>query len=389
MIAVMRATSITLLAATWLLAAPAHAAATQAGPFAEAAMGPLVIVGGNLDSANEPIYRAILGLRHEDGPICVIPAPNVEPEHTVESYVADFERYGGPGSAVAVPALHLRADRVDKPKTAKALASCGGFFFTGGDGASLLEALRPGGHTSRALQAILDVHRDGGVIAGSSAGAAMLTDSMIGTGTSEAALLHGANAEGVELRAGMGLFRGAIADQHHMARGRTGRLLVALASLPSIRWGFGIDEDTALVVRGTQATIVGASQVVILEKVRTGAGANPLDGSRFRMLLLGNNDAFDLMGGTAAVDGRKEVLHQPQVKPVAPSGPWIASGLPLFIIDLAVSDAPSATFTSSGFRFELVKEDPFQARAWELPDGRHVPHGFSAGWFRIDISRGK
>jgi cyanophycinase len=368
-----------ILAVTWLLAAPAQAAATQQGLFAEAAMGPLVIVGGNLDSANEPIYRAILGLRHEDGPICVIPAPDAEPEHTVESYVADFERYGGPGSAVAIPALHLRADRVDKPKTAKALASCGGFFFTGGDGASLLEALRPGGHTSRALQAILDVHRDGGVIAGSSAGAAMLTDSMIGTGTSEAALLHGANAEGVELRA----------DQHHMARGRTGRLLVALASLPSIRWGFGIDEDTALVVRGTQATIVGASQVVILEKVRTGTGANALDGSRFRMLLLGNNDAFDLMDGTAAVDGRKEVLHLPQLKPVAPSGPWVASGLSLFIIDLAVSDAPSATFTSSGFRFELVKEDPFQARAWELPDGRHVPHGFSAGWFRVDVGRGE
>ena len=379
-----------LIAIALLLAIPRGAAGAQPGVFAEAAMGPLVIVGGNLDSANEPIYRAILGLRRADGPICVMPAADAEPEHTVESYVADFERYGGPGSAIAVPALHLRADRVDKPKTARALAACGGFFFTGGDGASLLEALRPGGRPSHALQTILEVHRDGGVIAGSSAGASMLTDSMIGTGTSEAALLHGANAtQGVELRNGMGLFRGAIADQHHMARGRTGRLLVALASLPSIRWGFGIDEDTALVVRGTQATIVGASQVVILEKLRTGAGANPLDGARFRMLLLGNNDAFDLMSGTAAVDGRKEVLQLPQVKPVAPNGPWVASGLPLFIIDLAVSNAPSATFTSNGFRFEVSKEDPFQARAWELPDGRHVPHGFSAGWFRIDVSHGE
>ena len=348
-------------------------------------MGPLVIVGGRLDSANEPIYRAILGLRFQDGPICVVSSADAEPGHPVDSYVADFARYGGPGAAVALAPLD--AKRVDKPKVARTLETCGGFFFTGGDGAGIVEVLRPAGRSTLAEQAILKVHRGGGVIAGSSAGAAMMTDSMLGEGSSEDALLHGTSADGVEIRGGMGLFRGAIADQHHMARGRTGRLLVALAGLPRIRWGFGIDEDTALVVRGTQATIVGSSQVVILDKVRTGTGPVHLDNARFRMLLLGNNDAFDLVSGTATVDGRKEVLHQPEARPAPPSGPWVATGLPLFIVDLAVSSLEAAEFTSSGYTFRLTKEDPFQARAWEVPDGLHVPHGFSAGWFLLDVSR--
>ena len=359
--------------------------AAQSGLFAEAAMGPLVIVGGKLDPANEPIYRAILGLRLQDGPICVVPTADAEPGYSADSFVADFERYGGPGSAVAIPTLD--AKRVDKPKIARTLESCGGFFFTGSDGTGIVEILHPGGRSTLAETAILGVHRRGGVIAGSSAGAAMMTDSMIGAGTSEDALLHGTDAKGVEVRGGMGLFRGAIADQHHMARGRTGRLLVALAGLPRIRWGFGIDEDTALVVRGTEATIVGSSQVVILDKVRTGTGPIHLDDSRFRVLLLGNNDAFDLMTGTASVDGRKEVLRLPEVRPSPPSGPWVATGLPLFIVDLAVSSVETAEFTSSGYRFRLTKEDPFQTRAWEIPDRLHVPHGFSAGWFLLDIAR--
>jgi cyanophycinase len=373
-----------LVAALLWGACPARA---ESGLFAEAAMGPLVIVGGRLDPANEPIYRAILGLRLPDGPICVVPTANAEPGHSVDSYIAAFERYGGPGAAVAAPDLHARPDRADRPKIARMLEGCGGFFFTGGDGSRVVETLRPGGRATLALQAILDVHRRGGIVAGSSAGAAIMTDSMIGAGTSDDALLHGIDAAGVEVGAGMGLFRGAIADQHHMARGRTGRLVVALASLPGIRWGFGIDEDTALVVRGTQATIVGASQVVILEKLTAGTGPNHLDGSHFRVLLLGNNDAFDLMDGTAAVDGRKEVLRLPGVRPAPPTGPWVATGLPLFLVDLAVSDAETAAFTSNGYRFRLTKESPFQARAWEVPDGRNVPHGFSAGWFRLDIDR--
>ena len=85
-------------------------------------------------------------------------------------------------------------------------------------------------------------------------------------------------------------------------------------------------------------------------------------------------------------DARKDLLRLPEVKPVAPSGPWVASGLPLFIVDLAASTVNRAAFEAGGFRFELSKEQEFDARAWEIPDGQNLPHGFTAGWFRLDIT---
>ena len=133
--------------------------------------------------------------------------------------------------------------------------------------------------------------------------------------------------------------------------------------------------------------MVGTSQVIVLEQVRAGSGSNRLDGSRFRLLLLGNGDEYNLMNGTASVAARKETLRLENVVTTAPSGPWLATGLPLYIVDLAVSKAESGQFTSRGYRFALTKERGFDARAWEIPDGKHVPHGFTAGWFRLDIGR--
>ncbi len=184
----------------------------------------------------------------------------------------------------------------------------------------------------------------------------------------------------------MGFFRAGITDQHYLAKGRTGRLLVVLASLDGVDRGFGIDENTALVVRGREAIVVGDSQVVIVEKQHAGSGPVRLDGASFRVLLLGNGDSFNLVEGEAYVEARKNSLLLGRDPPTPPSGVWVAAGLHLFIVDLAVSRANTAEFSSQGYRFRLNKESRFDARAWELPDGQHVPHGFTAGWFGLEIS---
>ena len=59
----------------------------------------------------------------------------------------------------------------------------------------------------------------------------------------------------------------------------------------------------------------------------------------------------------------------------------------VFLVNLAVSPVESSQFESDGYRFDLTKEHGFDARAWEYPDGQHVPHGFTAGWFVMEISR--
>ena len=56
--------------------------------------GPLVIVGGALDPANEPIYHQILARRLGQRPICVLPTASSRPRRSMNAYVRDFEGYG-------------------------------------------------------------------------------------------------------------------------------------------------------------------------------------------------------------------------------------------------------------------------------------------------------
>lgn len=357
--------------------------------FEEPAVGPLVIIGGQLESSNEPIFRSILGLRFEGRPICVLPTTTTNASQVTKAMVAIFERHGGAGSAIGVPQLFTKPGRADHEKTARTLESCGGFFFMDGDSVRVVDTLRPGGRSTLAEQAILRVHRRGGVISGSNTGAALMSETMIQSGTSNDALAHGIVDEkgtpGLWLQSGMGFFHGSLADQQSTNKGRTGRLLVALAGLPDANRGFGIDNNTALAIDRGRARVVGQSRVIVLEEIHAGGGPIGLDGSRFRVLLLGNGDEYNLMNGVASVGARKETLSLPDVTPTAPTGPWAATGLPLYIVDLAVSTAKAGDFTSSGYRFTLTKEAGFDARGWEVPDGKHVPHGFTAGWFQLDI----
>jgi cyanophycinase len=361
------------------------------GLFEEPAVGPLVLVGGELESTNEPVFRAILGLRYDALPICVLPTTTTDAKNVTKSLVAVLERYGGPGSAKGMPQFFAKPWNADKEKVARELEGCGGFFFSDGDPSRVVDTLRPDGRSTLAEQAILRIHRRGGVIAGSNAGAALLSETMIQGGSSDDALAFGIvdekGAPGVWLRAGMGFFHGCLTDQQNTEEGRTGRLIVALAGLDDADRGFGIDNNTALVIRDGHARVVGRSQVLVVEELQAGKGSVKLDGARFRILLLGNGDEYNLMNGVASVEARKETLRLDHVKPVSPTGPWVATGLPLFIVDLAVSNVREGEFVSKGYRFTLAKESEFDARAWEIPDGKHVPHGFTAGWFRLDIRR--
>lgn len=361
------------------------------GLFEEPAAGPLVIVGGSLESSNEPVFRAILGLRFDGRPICILPTTSANAGQLTDTLISVFERYGGSGSAISVPQLFTKPGRADKEKIARQLEGCGGFFFTDGDSATVVDTLRPDGRSTLAEQAILRVHRRGGVITGSNAGAAVMSETMIQGGSSDDALAYGIvddqGAPGLWLQTGMGFFHGGLADQKNTGEGRTGRLLVALAGLPDADRGFGIDNNTALVVDAGRARVVGRSQVIVLEEVHAGSGRSNLDGARFRVLLLGNGDEYNLMNGIASVEARKEAMRLADVTPTVPTGPWVSTGLPLYIVDLAVSTAEAGEFTSKGYRFTLTKESGFDARAWEIPDGKHVPHGFTAGWFQLDIQK--
>ena len=127
----------------------------------------------------------------------------------------------------------------------------------------------PGGDQNRFMKAITgtgldDVirarHRAGAVVGGTSAGAAVLSEMMI---TGEADLQSLTSGKTV-LAKGLGVWTGGIFDQHFLRRQRGNRLLSAVLDHPQLI-GVGIDEATAVIVRGDQLEVVGRSAVVVFD----------------------------------------------------------------------------------------------------------------------------
>jgi cyanophycinase len=138
--------------------------------------------------------------------------------------------------------------------------------------------VRPDGSKTPVLETVWEVYKSGGVIGGSSAGAAVMSEAMIGGGNSLAALTHGIindysgddfpEGDGLLMSEGLGFFPLGIVDQHFGQRARIGRLAVALMNeKPGFSLGFGVDENTALIYLGGQnlVKVAGAGGVTIID----------------------------------------------------------------------------------------------------------------------------
>jgi cyanophycinase len=143
--------------------------------------------------------------------------------------------------------LHTRSRATaDDPTFANPLKEATAVWISGGKQTTLTD-LYGGTEVERQLKAILE---RGGVVGGTSAGAAVMTRVMIQSGRTEA-------REGQ----GFDLLAGAVVDQHFIKRKRMERMVGLLKKHPELL-GFGIDESTALLVRGNLLTVLGDSCVV-------------------------------------------------------------------------------------------------------------------------------
>ena len=150
-----------------------------------------------------------------------------------------------------------------------------------------------------ALAAIRRALGAGGLLAGSSAGAAMMSGPMLLGGTSLEAVVHGVTDDperpGLLMGQGLGFFPFGLVDQHFIKRGRLGRLVVAMAAA-GVRRGFGVDENTALFVEGRRGRVCGEYGMMVVD-----LGGAELDPGRgafrdFRLSYLDDGDEIDLAG---------------------------------------------------------------------------------------------
>lgn len=227
--------------------------------------GHLLVIGGAEDKYNERrILKKFLSLAgNEKAEILIVPVASDFPEFAADVYVQAFRNLG-----VANPRVLRATSRQDvfQADADELLNGITGVFITGGDQMRLVSIL--GGtqfsQKLRRMVAETDI-----VVAGTSAGAAGMSTSMIVRGESTP---H-PHKNSVRLSPGLGFLKNIIIDQHFTERGRISRLITAVSYNP-YNLGIGIDENTAIIldnegileVFGQGAvTIVDGSQITYNE----------------------------------------------------------------------------------------------------------------------------
>lgn len=219
------------------------------------ARGKLVVVGGAEDREGDCLILKEF-IRFSKGPkarIVVITAATDQPEEVGADYMKVFRHLGV--DEVKVVDVSSRGDALAE-SSLEAIEKATGLYFTGGDQLHITSLI--GGTPMQKL--MHERYEKGLVIGGTSAGAAMMGNSMILGGGSK----ENPRVGEVEIGPGMDLIIGAIVDTHFSARGRHGRLLAAVAHYPQ-DLGLGVDEDTAMIVNKSEFEVIGSGAVTVID----------------------------------------------------------------------------------------------------------------------------
>ncbi|RTQ53666.1 cyanophycinase [Hymenobacter gummosus] len=211
---------------------------------------------------------------------------------TGRNYVAALRELG------CARAYLLRVDErnpANRPAALRRLERAGAVFFTGGDQERITEFWL----NTPALEVLCRrfMQEPGFIVAGTSAGAAVLPDSMIVAGYGARSLTKG----GMHTAAGLHLLPQLIIDQHFAERGRFGRLAHAVLQHPAAL-GLGLGQETGVIIRGgREAEVFGDGVVMVVDGTklrndnlgRIGRG-EPVAGENLRVHLLVAGQRLDL-----------------------------------------------------------------------------------------------
>ncbi len=257
----------------------------------ERAKGKLFIIGGGgrPDAMVDSLIR-ISGIG-ERGYMVVLPMSSGIPDTSAYYSSLQFREMG-------VNDIHTFNIQETESVSESRLDSLRGatlIYITGGDQRQFMEIVR----NTKVHQAIKDAFLDGATVAGTSAGAAMMSRKMI-TGDE---LKHPEytgdfrtiEADNMIIKPGLGLLEKVIIDQHFIRRMRMNRLLTVVLENPGFT-GIGIDESTAILVEKNKARVIGESQVIVVrnsnEEVRRENGL--LKGQGLSLSIFAEGDSFSL-----------------------------------------------------------------------------------------------
>ncbi|MCH8318686.1 MAG: cyanophycinase [Bacteroidetes bacterium] len=234
--------------------------------------GKLIAIGGSEDKGTEEepvllqqlslnffqpeiLNRIVTEIKGVDSHIEIITTASSIPEEIGEKYIEGFGNLGCSNVGV----LHIRSrEDAQIPEYVERISKADGVMFTGGNQLRLSTIL--GG--TEFLEILQQRYKDEDfVIAGTSAGAMAMSNTMIYQGSSSEALLKGE----VKITTGLAFMQDVIIDSHFVKRGRFGRLAQAVVSNPSCI-GIGLGENTGvLITGGSKMEAIGSGLVIIVD----------------------------------------------------------------------------------------------------------------------------
>lgn len=243
--------------------------------------GHLLMVGGALSADTSTIYRRFIKLAggKEKAKIGIIPTACSRPELYANRFAETLNEYGISWEQIVYIPLSAKIHNADSQWMVKTIEQCTGVWFLGGDQNYITETFLHQDKTqTEALKALWNLYEKGGIIGGTSAGAAIMSEIMISGGDSMSALKYGFDAEKklenpkeydiLKIEKGLGFFTQGIIDQHFDRKARLGRLVtVCYENKEKFNFGFGIDENTALLysAKNEDIEVLGEGGILIAD----------------------------------------------------------------------------------------------------------------------------
>jgi len=317
-----------------------------AAALASAQAQTAIAIGGALKFDNDAVWKRIVDEAGGKGArFAVLATAAGNPARTAGLIVDALQRQGAVAEAVPV-APRLKGVDLQKnlhdPALIERVASARGVFFSGGAQEFIVDTLQPRGQPSEMLKAIWRVYRAGGVVAGTSAGAAIMSEQMFRDAPDQLQVLKGRLREGQEVDRGLGFVGPELfVDQHFLKRGRIGRMLPMMLA-KGYRLGLGVDENSAAVIRGSEVEVIGArgALLVDLREASSDAGLGAFNLKGARLSYLDHGDRHDLKTGISTPSPQK--LREPRIDPAAPDFQPYYSNEPFYMDMLGDSTIVSA-----------------------------------------------
>ncbi len=301
----------------------AYAESDRAAP-----RGSLVIMGGAVRPDNVEIWRRLVELTGQPKPrFAIIAAAAGDPAASAKRISDALSTYGADGFLIPIAPRLKDTDfrkNAQDPVVAQKIAAADGVFFTGGDQSRITAALRTAdGKSTAALDAVWSVYRRGGVIAGTSAGAAIMSATMFYEPPGVLSVLQHGVKQGSDIAEGLGFLAAPVfVDQHLLARGRFARMIPVMHTA-KYKYGLGVDENTAVVVlAGGTAEVIGASGVIVTDISKASIAQTPsglrATGVRLSYLERGDRISLNDMAVTPSAFKRQGSVLDPNDKAYKP-----------------------------------------------------------------------